>query len=62
MRPGPEPRPERVLRDAAILFAAAVEAEGDIRVEWDLLRKSAIRYAQASKHKGRPRKVADGAR
>ena len=55
--PGPESRPERVLRDAAILFAEAVEAEGSIRVEWDLLRKAAVRYTAASKHKGRPRKV-----
>jgi hypothetical protein len=55
--PGPEPRPERVLRDAAIIFAEAVEAEGSIRVEWDLLRKAACRYAAAPKHKGRPRRV-----
>ena len=57
MRPGPKPRPERVLRDAAILFAAAVEAEGSTRVEWDLLRKAAVRYATAPKSKGRPKNV-----
>lgn len=48
----------QTLREAAVVFAAAVESEGDTRVEWDLLRKAALRYAAAEKHKGRPRAAA----
>jgi hypothetical protein len=48
-------RKERTLRDAAILYAGAVEAEGPTRREWDALRKAAVRYAESEKRKGRPR-------
>ena len=54
----------QTLREAAVVYAAAVELEGGTRVEWDMLRKAAIRYAAAEKRKGRPRAAAgvvDGA-
>jgi hypothetical protein len=50
----------QTLREAAVVYAAAVELEGDSRVEWDLLRKAALRYAAAEKRKGRPRKTGGG--
>ena len=57
MKPGPKGRPEQVLRDAAILYGIAVELEGKASIcEWDKLRHAAIRYAEAEKRKGRPRK------
>ena len=56
MKPGPVGRPEQVLRDAAIDYAADVEAEADTMVPaWNRLRQAAIRYVEAEKHKGRPR-------
>ena len=56
MKPGPVGRPEQVLRDAAIEYAADVEAGYDVMdAGWDRLRKAAIRYAEAEKRKGRPR-------
>jgi hypothetical protein len=54
MKPGPKPRPERVLRDAAITFAVAVELEDVSRADWDRLRKAALRYAASAKVRGRP--------
>ena len=47
----------RCLREAAIEFAAAVEAEDDdgVRRTWDGLRKAAIRYALKPRPEGRPR-------
>jgi len=57
VKPGPVGRPEQVLRDAAIDYAADVEAEADTMVPaWDRLRAAAIRYAEAEKRKGRPKK------
>ena len=53
MKPGPVGRPEQVLRDAAIDYAADVEA--GCKAGWDKLRQAAIRYVEAEKHKGRPR-------
>ena len=56
MKPGPKGNPAKVLRDAAIMYGIAVELEGKAsRLEWDNLRKAAIRYAESEKHKGRPR-------
>jgi hypothetical protein len=59
MNPNGRPaRPHIRLRDAAILYAECVEAEGgyeDHKRAWDRLRIAAIRYRKAPKHKGRPR-------
>ena len=57
MKPGPVGRPEQVLRDAAIEYCAELEF-GRVQPprEWDALRKAAIRYAEAEKRKGRPKK------
>ena len=55
MRPGPKPRPEERLRDAAILYAEALESEKTSMVAvWDRLRKAAVAYTAAEKRKGRP--------
>jgi hypothetical protein len=44
------------LRVAALEYAAAVEVSADdLPVTWDRLRKAALRYAQADRHRGRPR-------
>ena len=54
-------QPMRCLRDAAILYAEAVEAEADYfehKRAWDRLRVAAIRYKEAPKNKGRPRNEA----
>ena len=60
MKPGPVGRPEQVLRDAAIDYAADVEGGvycfAALDKGWDKLRKAAVRYAEAEKAKGRPRK------
>lgn len=45
------------LSDAAILYAAAVEAEvKSPKREWDRLAKAALRYANTKRTIGRPRK------
>jgi len=54
VKPGPVGRPEQVLRDAAIDYAA--DLEYSLKPGWDRLRRAAIRYAEAEKRKGRPRK------
>ena len=54
MKPGPVGRPEQVLRDAAIDYAA--DLEYSLKPGWDRLRRAAVRYAEAEKRKGRPRK------
>jgi hypothetical protein len=41
--------------DAAIDFAAAVEAEGDTSNEWDRLRRAAMNYREGPRPEGRPR-------
>jgi len=65
VKPGPVGRPEQVLRDAAIEYCAELEADPWVRgttrhanmpLVWDKLRHAAIRYAEAEKRKGRPRK------
>ena len=55
MKPGPKGNPARVLRDAAIEYCAELEYGSATIVEWDRLRRAAIRYAESEKHKGRPR-------
>jgi hypothetical protein len=50
----PQP-PARRLMDAAIDFAAAVEAEGDTSNEWDRLRRAAMNYREGPRPEGRPR-------
>jgi hypothetical protein len=55
MKPGPKGNPARVLRDAAIEYCAEIETGADGIMEWDALRKAAIRYAESEKHKGRPK-------
>jgi hypothetical protein len=49
--------PAHRLREAAITFAAAVEAENphDISVEWDRLRRAALNYREGPRPDGRPR-------
>jgi hypothetical protein len=49
----------QALRDAAILFAAAVEVESspDVGRAWDVLRKAAVRYTTNPRPEGRPRKA-----
>ena len=54
MTPGPEGHPAHVLRDAAIDFAADVEADLPTKVAWDRLRKAALRYAESERRRGRP--------
>jgi hypothetical protein len=56
------PHPARRLADAAIEYAAAVEAEGPTRREWDRLRKAAIYYRDTPRPMGRPRLHAATAR
>lgn len=53
----PKPHPARNLADAAILYAAAIEAEVKApKREWDRLVKAALRYATQHRPIGRPRK------
>jgi len=40
--------------DAAIDFAAAVEAEDDTTAEWDRLRRAALNYRDGPRPEGRP--------
>jgi hypothetical protein len=49
--------PARRLREAAITFAAAVEAQDphDVSVEWDRLRRAALNYREGPRPEGRPR-------
>ena len=57
-RYGPVPQPARRLKEAAILYAAELEADADVptlRRAWDRLRKAADRYAASERHPGRPR-------
>lgn len=56
MRPGPKPRPETRLRDAAIDYAADLEAGLDTSAAWDRLRHAATSYADADRRRGRPPK------
>lgn len=49
------PHHARRLKDAAIEFAAAIEAGDDTRREWDALRKAALAYRDEPRPKGRPR-------
>lgn len=48
--------PAHRLREAAITFASAVEAEDphDISVEWDRLRRAALNYREGPRPDGRP--------
>jgi hypothetical protein len=58
VKPGPAPHPSRNLKDAALLFAAAVEDETKApKKEWDRLAKAALRYSTALRLPGRPRKT-----
>jgi hypothetical protein len=41
------------LRDAAIEFAAAVEAQAGTTREWDRLRRAALRYQDMPRARGR---------
>jgi hypothetical protein len=53
-KPGRKPHPARNLRDAAILFALAVESEGDMKNPWNRLRMAALRYQEEDRPYGRP--------
>jgi hypothetical protein len=56
VKPGPTPHPSRNLKDAALLFAAAVEDETKApKREWDRLVKAALRYRNEPRTPGRPR-------
>lgn len=58
-RPGRPAQPPAVrLREAAVLFAAAVELgdDQDVRVQWDRLRHAALAYRDGPRPRGRPRK------
>jgi hypothetical protein len=56
VKPGPAPHPSRNLKDAALLFAAAVEDETKApKREWDRLRQAALRYQNEPRPRGRPR-------
>ena len=46
--------PAQRLMDAAIDFAAAVEAEDDTTAEWDRLRRAALNYRDGPRPEGRP--------
>lgn len=48
--------PAHRLREAAVTFAAAVEAEDprDIAAEWDRLRRAALNYREGPRPDGRP--------
>ena len=54
--PGPKPQPQRRLMDAAVDFAAALEAGDHPRMAWDKLRKAALAYRDGIRPAGRPSK------
>ena len=66
----PKPSPVRCLQVAAILFAVEIEAEDEgyggadwgsgyagRRKAWDRLRRAALRYRDAPRRNGRPKRV-----
>lgn len=53
-KPGPIGNPTIVLQDAALDYAADVEAGVDPVLAWDRLRKAALRYATSTRRRGRP--------
>lgn len=54
-KPGPKAHPALRLKDAAIEYAAAVEAEGSVVREWNRLVKAALGYARSPRPRGAPR-------